>query len=1840
MTISGGNAVGVFNVASGVTSSLSGLTITGGSVVGNGGGLYNQGTTTLTDCTISGNSAAYDMNRFTPTGDGGGLDNVGTATLSGCTISGNSASGSQMGGQSGQGGGLYSSDQITLTNCTISGNSAYSAGGLLNQGTATLTDCTVSSNSAGTGGGLLNLNTATLTGCTISANSAYSAGGLFNFGTATLTGCTISANSAANRGAGLYNFGTATLTGCTLSGNSAGYGAGLFNQGPSTFTDCTFSGNSAAHTGGGVYCDLNTVTLNDCTMSDNHASTAGGLFNRSGSFSLTDTIVAGNTNGSGVASDISAPGSLTGTYNLIGTGGSGGLTNGTNNNIVLTSLATLLLAPLGNYGGTTQTVPLLPGSAAIGQGVAVSGITTDQRGEPLDSPVPDIGAFQSQGFILTPVAGSTPQVAAVGSGFGNPVAVMVTANNLVEPVVGGMVNFTANPSLAGASAVLSAATATIGSGGQASVTATANATAGAYTVIASTSGASLPASFDLTNQIQPSFSGLTNQTITYGTPSVTFSGTLAATGPQYPTVGETVTVTLDSVAYPTTIGANGTFSVTIPTGSLNVSSGGYTVGYAYATDGVFLAANGSSLLTVNPLAVILSGTRTYDGTVTAAASILTVTDAVNGDTVDVFSGTAMLAGKDVGSESIVNASALFLGNNTAGDYTLVGATGTVTISPYALTYTIGNDQQTYGAAVNLASDLPATFATGVNGDTLDISYASTGDTATAHVGSYPITGVVSNGAGLASDYTVTLTNGTLTVNPYALTYAIGSDSQVYGTAANLAGDLPASFATGVNGDTLDIAYVSAGDTATAHAGSYAITGTASNGTGLTSDYAVTFTNGTLTVSPYALTYLVQNDSQTYGTAAALASDLPPSLATGVNGDTLDISYASTGDTATAHVGSYPITGVMSNGTGLASDYTVTLTNGTLTVNPFALSYQVQNDTQVYGAAVNLAADLPATLATGVNGDTLDLTYASIGDTVTAHVGSYPITGVVSNGTGLASDYTVTLTNGTLTVSPYALTYAIGSDSQVYGTAANLAGDLPASFATGVNGDTLDIAYVSAGDTATAHAGSYAITGTASNGTGLTSDYAVTFTNGTLTVSPYALTYLVQNDSQTYGTAAALASDLPPSLATGVNGDTLDISYASTGDTATAHVGSYPITGVMSNGTGLASDYTVTLTNGTLTVSPYALTYLVQNDSQTYGTAAALASDLPPSLATGVNGDTLDISYASTGDTATAHVGSYPITGVMSNGTGLASDYTVTLTNGTLTVNPFALSYQVQNDTQVYGAAVNLAADLPASLATGVNGDTLDLTYASIGDTVTAHVGSYPITGVVSNGTGLASDYTVTLTNGTLTVSPYALTYAIGSDSQVYGTAANLAGDLPASFATGVNGDTLDIAYVSAGDTATAQRGQLRDHRHGVQRDGTDERLRGDLHQRHADGQPVCLDLPGTERQSDLRHGGGPGERPAALLGHRGQRRYAGHQLRQHRGHGHGARRLVPDHRSDVQRDGTGERLHGDPHQRDLDGQPVCPQLPGAERHPGLRRGGGPGRRPAGLLGHGDQWPEPVDHLRQRRQHGDDERGHLADHRGGVQRHGDLGGAGGRLLGEPHQRHVDDRPASGDPGRQSELQRGGDGPGEQPDRDRRGQRRSGGRGLGHRDAREQGRGVPSDHQPGHAGTGQQPQRRLHADRRERRRDDHAVGDHGNGRAQHQDVRRDDIRLGGADHYQRQPGGGEHGELRRVLRQQGRGLGIDADPRRHHKRRRWWRRLQRDVPDGLRHDQSGSSDHHRQQPVAALRRCRADLDGGVCRLGQRRDARESHDSGPTEHLGNQRQPGGFLRDRRVRRQLARL
>ena len=404
-----------------------------------------------------------------------------TVTLTNTTLSDDAAKGGTGGGGaggdnggSGQGGGVYvgGTATVTLTDATLSKDTAQGGDG----GSADLQGGTGGS---GEGGGVYagESATLTLTNITLSGDAARGGNGGFGF--------TFGSIGGDGRGGGVCVGGSATvtLTNATLSGGTAQGGAGsegVLGQG-----------------GGGN-------------------GQAGGLFN-GGTTTLRNCIVANSTSGV----DVFNSGTLNGSTNLIESGsGLGGMTGTVTADPNLSS-------QLADYGGPTQTHALLPGSPAIDAGASGAGLPpTDQRGMFRVGGV-DLGAFESQGFTLTPVAGSSPQAAAPSTPFANPLALTVTANNPAEPVDGGRVTFAAP--MSGASAALSATTATI-AGGQVAVSATANATLGSYLATAATVGAT-SVSFALTNSTRPTDISLNNTAVDENQPPGTTVGTFSTTDP-------------------------------------------------------------------------------------------------------------------------------------------------------------------------------------------------------------------------------------------------------------------------------------------------------------------------------------------------------------------------------------------------------------------------------------------------------------------------------------------------------------------------------------------------------------------------------------------------------------------------------------------------------------------------------------------------------------------------------------------------------------------------------------------------------------------------------------------------------------------------------------------------------------------------------------------------------------------------------------------------------------------------------------------------------------------------------------------------------------------------------------------------------------------------------------------------------------------------------------------------------------------------------------------------------------------------------------------------------------
>ncbi|NEO55449.1 MAG: DUF4347 domain-containing protein [Okeania sp. SIO3B5] len=329
----------VFHVLEGAALQLENVEVTDGFVTrSNGGGIYNSGTLTINNSTISGNSANDGGGIYYLGIGGGGIYNTGTLTISNSTISGNSAAD--------YGGGIDNTGTLTISNSTISSNSGYFSGGIKNRGTANISNSTISSNNGGgifndfygtanvnnstvssnetlgfgISGGIENQGTANISNTTLSDNSAnfYGSGGIGNSGTANISNSIITGNSGSSSsftggpigGGGIGNSGTANISNSTISSNN---GDGIING------DYTFSGDSISisnsiisdNNGFGID-NIATASINNNTISGNsfegircHGSASisnstisgnrGGIWQQSGNTSISNSTISGNS---------------------------------------------------------------------------------------------------------------------------------------------------------------------------------------------------------------------------------------------------------------------------------------------------------------------------------------------------------------------------------------------------------------------------------------------------------------------------------------------------------------------------------------------------------------------------------------------------------------------------------------------------------------------------------------------------------------------------------------------------------------------------------------------------------------------------------------------------------------------------------------------------------------------------------------------------------------------------------------------------------------------------------------------------------------------------------------------------------------------------------------------------------------------------------------------------------------------------------------------------------------------------------------------------------------------------------------------------------------------------------------------------------------------------------------------------------------------------------------------------------------------------------------------------------------------------------------------------------
>ena len=292
LAVSGNDAHRVFSVTDGVAVTITGLTVRGGNVSGNGAGIWSAGEVHLSAVRILSNTASSW---------GGGLYvNDGSATLTGTHVVSNSAS---------YGGGMYvdeGSATLNVSGGKIEGNEVSNNGGgvSVRMGNATLTGTQVVSNSAGSGGGgvyvFASWATLNMNGGRIEGNEASDNGGGMHvtYGSATLSGTQVVSNSAGSSGSGVYiaeDSATLNVNGGRIEGNEASFGGGVhINNGDATLIGTQVVSNSAGSGGGGIAVIGGSAMLGGTQIAANDASFGSALANMGTVILMTPLTIAGD----------------------------------------------------------------------------------------------------------------------------------------------------------------------------------------------------------------------------------------------------------------------------------------------------------------------------------------------------------------------------------------------------------------------------------------------------------------------------------------------------------------------------------------------------------------------------------------------------------------------------------------------------------------------------------------------------------------------------------------------------------------------------------------------------------------------------------------------------------------------------------------------------------------------------------------------------------------------------------------------------------------------------------------------------------------------------------------------------------------------------------------------------------------------------------------------------------------------------------------------------------------------------------------------------------------------------------------------------------------------------------------------------------------------------------------------------------------------------------------------------------------------------------------------------------------------------------------------------------
>ena len=342
----------------------------------------------------------------------------------------------------------------------------------------------------------------------------------------------------------------------------------------------------------------------------------------------------------------------------------------------------------------------------------------------------------------------------------------------------------------------------------------------------------------------------------------------------------------------------------------------------------------------------------------------------------------------------------------------------------------------------------------------------------------------------------------------------------------------------------------------------------------------------------------------------------------------------------------------------------------------AVTYTADNESWIYDGGIHRASNT-ATLTSGslITGHTATFSCSgSVGAGVNSVTKTLSSVTIKSGSTDVTSNYSITRINGTLRITARATTVTAGSNSKTY------------------DGNALTYNSASASNLVDGHkmtctvTGSRTIAGSSANvpsdavikdgnGNNVTSNYSISYKNGTLTVNKCAITYTAKNDSWVYDGGTHSASNT---------------ATLTSGTLPTGHTPTFSCSGSVGAGVGSAiktlssvtiknaedvdvsSSFTITMNNGTLRITARPIEITASSASRPYN-GSPLTSNSATAEATGtdrglVSGHTMTSCTVTGTITSVGSVDNIPSAAIITSGsTNVTSNYDITYVNGKLTI---------------------------------------------------------------------------------------------------------------------------------------------------------------------------------------------------------------------------------------------------------------------------------------------------------------------------------------------------------------------------------------------------------------------------------------------------------------------------------------------------------------------------------------------------------------------------------------------